>query len=211
MNQDFISIGGWLNLLAGFSLLVYWYAFAIFLPYRELSTTLAILVRNRNWLWINLLGILGALAGLLGQGAILMAQGPGAAPYASPGYYLAVGGTTLLVATMSWETVLWPILIRHDESLLAFQGPLYSSRMFLGFFIASGLVFGVGYALVGAGIAQSGTLPQGAGILLAIGAPTFGLGALFGKYQAVVRSVGVTLMSAGLVWLAFALIALASA
>ena len=70
MSNDFVSISGYLNVIAGGALLVYWYAFAIFLPYRELSTTLAILVKNRNWVWINSLGVLGALAGLLGQAGI---------------------------------------------------------------------------------------------------------------------------------------------
>ena len=43
--------------------------------------------------------------------------------------------------------------------------------------------------------------------LVAIGAPTFGLGALGGKYQAYVRSLGVTLMSGGLIWLGLRMLA----
>ena len=206
MGTGFVVTGGYLNLLAGISLLTYWYAFALFLPYRELSTTLSILVSNRNWLWINALGVLGALAGLLGQAGILVIQAPNTSWYASIGFYIAVAGTTLLVGTMLWETVLWPILYRHDESMLDFQGPIYSSRIFLGFFVVSGLIFGAGYILVGIGIVQAGVLPRAAGIMLAIGAPTFGLGAMFGKYQVYVRSVGVTLMSVGLIWLALAMV-----
>ena len=98
--------------------------------------------------------------------------------------------------------MLWPILFRHDESLLDFTGPLYSTRSFIGFFVAAGLIFAAGYVLVGVGIMQGGVLPSTAGLLLAIGAPTFGLGALFGKFQVYVRSLGVTLMSAGSIWLA---------
>lgn len=67
MENDFVIIGAYLNIFAGVALLVYWYAFALFMPYGELSTTLSILVNNRHWLWINALGVLGALAGLLGQ------------------------------------------------------------------------------------------------------------------------------------------------
>ncbi len=67
MSTGFVSISGYLNVIAGVALIIYWYAFAIFLPYRELSTTLSILVKNRHWVWINAIGVLGALAGLLGQ------------------------------------------------------------------------------------------------------------------------------------------------
>ena len=70
VNNDFVSISGYLNITAGVALLIYWYAFAIFLPYRELSTTLSLLVRNRNWVWINAIGVIGALTGLLGQAGI---------------------------------------------------------------------------------------------------------------------------------------------
>ena len=210
MDTSFVVTSGYLNLIAGILLLIYWYAFALFLPYKELSTTLSVLVSNRNWLWINTLGVLGALAGLLGQAGILVIQAPNTSWYASIGFYIAVAGTTLLVGTMLWETVLWPILYRYDESLFDFQGPIYSSRIFLGFFIVSGLIFGAGYVLVGIGIVQAGVLPRMAGIMLAIGAPTFGLGAMFGKYQVYVRSVGVTLMGAGLIWLGLAMVSQAT-
>jgi hypothetical protein len=48
---------------------------------------------------------------------------------------------------------------------------------------------------------QADVLPRTGGLLLAIGAPTFGLGAMFGKVQVYPRSIGVTLLSAGLIWL----------
>jgi len=44
------------------------------MPYGELSTTLSIVVKNRQWVWINTLGVLGALAGLLGQAGIYVIQ-----------------------------------------------------------------------------------------------------------------------------------------
>ncbi|MEE9514200.1 MAG: hypothetical protein V3V46_08980 [Anaerolineales bacterium] len=210
MGAAFVVASGYLNLIAGILLFIYWYAFALFLPYRELSTTLSILVSNRNWSWINSLGVLGALAGLLGQAGIFMIQITSINWYASVGFYVAVAGTTLLVGTMLWETALWPILQKHDEALLDFQGPIYSSKVFLRFFVVSGLIFGAGYVLVGIGIVQAGVLPPTAGIMLAIGAPTFGLGMMFGKYQVYVRSVGVTLMSIGLIWLALAMVSQAT-
>ena len=205
MMASFIRIGVYFNFLAGVFLLVYWYAYALFLPYTKLSTTVSILVRNRNWTWINALGVIGAILGLLGQGSIVIVHGNSSVWYVFIGYYIAVAGTALLVGTMIWETVLWPLLLRHDAALLDFTGPIYSQRSFIGFFILSGFIFSAGYVLVGAGIMRAGILPWASGLLLAIGAPTFGLGALFGKLQVYVRSLGVTLMSAGSIWLAISM------
>jgi len=206
MTDGFVRISAYLNLSAGVALLVYWYAFALFLPYRELSSTLSILVKNKNWLWINSLGVLGALSGLLGQAGIYLVQSANTNWYASTGFYIASTGTTLLIGTMLWETVLWPILVRQDESLLDFQGPIYLSKTFLPFFIISGVIYSIGYVMVGIGIRQAGVLPQIGGLLLAIGAPTYGLGSMFGKYQVYVRSIGVSLLSVGLIWLGQAML-----
>jgi hypothetical protein len=206
MADGFITTSAILNLVSGLALLVYWYAYAFFLPYGDLSTTLSILVKNRHWQWINALGVLGALAGLLGQAGIYVIQLPNSNWFAGIGYYVATLGTALLVGTMLWDTILWPILVKQDASLLDFQGPIYSSKTFLPFFVASGLIYSAGFVLVGIGIVQLSILPVAAGYLIAVGAPLFGLGAMFGKYQVYVRSFGVTLMVVGLIWLGLAML-----
>jgi hypothetical protein len=206
MIDSFVVGSGAINIASGILLIVYWYAFAIFMPYRELSTTLSLLVKNRNWTWINVLGVLGALLGLLGQPAILVAQFETVSMVGVLGFFIASVGTVMLLGTMLWETVLWPILVRQDSSLLDFNGPIYRSKTFIPFFITAGLLYSAGYAMVGAAIMRAGVLPESAGLLIAIGAPTFGLGAMFGKYQAFVRSIGVTLLSAGLAWLGIAML-----
>lgn len=208
MGDAFVQISGYLNILSGVLLVVYWYAFAIFLPYAQLSSTLALLVENRNWTWINALGVLGALSGLLGQAGIYVDQISVSNLYSSLGFYIAVAGTTLLIGTMLWETVLWPILVRHDRSLLDFQGPLYTSKTFFPFFIFAGFIYSAGYVLVGIGIIQSGILPSVAGYLLAIGAPAFSFGSLFGKLQVYPRTIGVTMVSIAVIWLGLSLLGL---
>jgi hypothetical protein len=169
---------------------------------------LALLVEHRNWVWINALGVLGALLGLLGQAGILAVQIDQAGWIGVTGYFVASAGTVLLIGTMLWETVLWPILVKYDRELLAFNGALYQSKTFIPFFIVAGLIYSLGYILVGVGIMQTGMLPWLGGLLLAVGAPTFGLGSLFGKYQVYPRSLGVTLMSVGLIWVGIAMFGL---
>lgn len=207
MDDLFLSISASLNIASGVLLLVYWYTFAIFMPYGKLTTTLAILVENHNWGWINILGLLGASAGLLGQAGIYQLQHSSDNWLSPIGFYIAVLGTLMLIGTMLWETILWPILVREDRSLLDFQGPIYTSRYFLPFFISAGLIYSAGYILVGLGIVQTGVLPGVAGYLIAVGAPAFGLGSMFGKFQVYPRSLGVTVMSAGLFWIGISMLA----
>ena len=99
------------------------------------------------------------------------------------------------------DTIIWPILPKHDERLLEFRGPIYSSKSFLPFFVALGVIYSVRYALLGVGIAVAAKLPAQIGYLLAIGTPLFSFGSMFGKYQAYPRTVGNSLFAAGLQWL----------
>ncbi|HKJ26242.1 MAG TPA: hypothetical protein VJ965_01270, partial [Anaerolineales bacterium] len=102
-----------------------------------------------------------------------------------------------------WDSILWPILAKHDPSLLDFTGPLYTSKTFVPYFILAGLVYAVGYVLFGIALTRSGQFPVLSGWLLAVGAPLFGLGAMFGKLQVYPRSVGITAMGVGLAWLGY--------
>jgi hypothetical protein len=116
-------------------------------------------------------------------------------------FVLAFIGTALLLGTLLWDTIVWPILVQHDPSLLDFSGPIYTSKVFVPYFVTAGLVYALGYVLFGIAIARSGMLSSWGGVLLAVGAPLFGMGALFGKMQVYPRSIGITAMGAALIWL----------
>jgi hypothetical protein len=191
------------NILSGVLLLTFWSLFAVLLPYRQLSDTLSILVLNRYWVPVNLFGVTGAISGLFGLVGIFFRLGDNASCLSLIGFFLAFLGTLLILGTLLWDTVIWPILANHDPSLLDFQGPIYASRTFLPFFITAGLVYSVGYLLFGLAIANSPFIPAGAGWLLAAGGPLFGLGPLFGRLQVLARTVGIVLLSASLIWLGF--------
>ena len=191
------------NIIAGVLLLAFWSLFAILLPYRRLSDTLSILVLNRYWIPVNALGVAGAIFGLFGLVGIFASLGENLSGLDLIGFILAFLGTVLIIGTLLWDTIIWPILANHEPSLLDFQGPIYSSKTFLPFFITAGLVYSVGYLLFGLAITNSTTFPAGAGWLLAIGGPLFGIGPMFGNWQVIVRTVGIVLLSVGLIWLGF--------
>ncbi len=202
----FINWSAGFNIAAGVLLLAFWFMYALFLPYKELSTTLSILVRNRNWTWLNILGVSGAVLGLLGQAGILVYHLPGVGWLGLIGYFVASAGTALMTAPLVWDTILWPILDAQDTGLLDFDGPIYRSKTFIPFFVIAGLIYSAGYIMVGVGIANVGILPETGGILIAVGTPLYGMGAMFGKAQVIVRSVGVALLSGGLIWLGLAMV-----
>lgn len=69
--------------------------------------------------------------------------------------------------------------------------------------IATSLVFGVGYVLLGVAIFRAGVLPRGAGVLLAVGGPIVAFSPPIGIMAVLI--VGHTLFGAGLAWLGYAL------
>jgi hypothetical protein len=196
---------GYVNIIAGALLLGYWYLYAILLPYNKLDTTLSILVANKNWHLVNILGVSGSIMGLLGLVGIFIKGSDKFGPYGIIGFTLAFIGTVLLTGALLWDTVIWPILTDFDPAILDFQGPIYSSKTFVPFFLISGIIYSLGYIAFGMAMAKSGEFQNVPSILLAIGAPLFGLGSMFGKLQVYPRTIGITLFGTGLIWIGFLL------
>jgi hypothetical protein len=201
--KTFVQLSGIFNITSGVLLLLFWFLYAILMPYAKLESTLSLLVLNRNWTFVNLLGSLGALLGTVGLVGLFISMEGKVNKIAIWGFVIALIGTILMFITLVRDTLLWPILAQHDPSLLDFTGPIYTSKTFIPFFIFSGVMYSVGYLIFGLAIARSDLYPVLAGHLFAWGALLFGLGAAFGNLQVYIRSVGITALSAGLIWLGF--------
>lgn len=201
--KTFVHLSGYFNIASGVLLLLFWYLYAILMPYSQLDSTLSLLVLNKNWTFVNLLGSLGALLGTVGLVGLFISMGDHLSQIAVWGFVIALIGTILMFITLVRDTLLWPILAQHDPGLLDFTGPIYTSKTFMPFFIFSGVVYTIGYMIFGLSIAKSGLYPLWAGHLFAWGALIFILGAAFGGLQVYIRTVGITGLSAGLIWLGF--------
>ncbi|UCH59868.1 MAG: hypothetical protein JSV61_16875 [Anaerolineales bacterium] len=206
MTTIFVQLSGFINIFSGLLMLAFWYLYAILLPYRQLSNTLSILVLDRHWTLVNVLGVSGSMLGILGLTGSFFVQLAKFGRLGLIGFLCAFLGATLLLGALLWDTIIWPILAQHDSTLLDFQGPIYSSKTFVPFFVSAGLVYSLGFILFGIATAQAGVLPGWGGIMLAIGAPLFGLGALFGSYQVIPRTIGVTVFSIGLIWIGYSIL-----
>lgn len=199
--QKFILITGWANIGAGLLLLLFWYLYAVLLPYQKLESSLSVLVTDSNWVFVNLLGVFGSLFGLVGLIGIYLKAAEAVRTAGMLAFLIAFVGTILITVPLVWDTILWPILTSHDPSLLDFNGPIYTSKTFLPFFITAGLIYSIGYLFLGIVLEKSGIYPTWSTYLIAAGAPLFGIGAVFGKFQVFPRTLGVTLLCIGLIWI----------
>lgn len=190
--------------LAGVALLGFWYLYALVLPFRKLREGIWHLALNRHWTWISMLGGGGAVTAAAALVLLSRVEASLAGELGTVGVLLAITGLAMLAGNLFWEAILWPVLARRDPQILAFDGPIYSSRVMLGFFGAAGLAFAVGFMIVGIALLD-GSLPPGAAWCLIVGAPLFALGPAFGGLQMMARSVGITALAAGQLWLAAAL------
>ncbi|MCO4770066.1 MAG: hypothetical protein KDA24_08565 [Deltaproteobacteria bacterium] len=180
--------------LSGVLLAAFWWLYAIVLPFHRLREGIHHLALDRNWTWISMIGGGGAILGSLALTLLWRLEPALAGTLGTAGVLVGSAGLSMLAGNLFWEAILWPPLARHDASVLSFSGPLYSSRTLLAFFGLAGLLFSGGFITVGLLLRDSFGI---AGWCLALGAPAFALGPLFGRYQVAVRSAGITALAAG--------------
>ena len=201
--KTFVQWSGYFNIASGILMFLFWYLYAILMPYGQLSNTLSLLVLNKNWVFVNILGSLGALFGIVGLVGLFISTEGKLGNFATLSFIIALIGSILMFIPLMRDTLLWPILANHDPSLLDFSGPIYTSKTFMPFFIFSGVLYTLGFVIFGLSLNGSGLYPVWAGHLLAWGALLFVLGAAFGEWQVIIRSIGITALSISLVWLGF--------
>lgn len=201
--KTYIQWSGYFNIASGVLMLLFWYLYAILLPYGQLSTSLSLLVLNRNWTFVNILGSSGALLGIAGLVGLFISMEGRLTNLASLGFIIALLGSILMFAALMRDTLLWPILADHDPGLLDFSGPIYTSRTFFPFFIFSGILYTIGNIIFGLSLSRTGLYPAWTGHFLAWGALLFIMGAMTGGWQVYIRSIGITAYSISLLWLGY--------
>lgn len=180
------------NVAAGVCLLVFWFGYALALPFERLPDGVWHLAVHRWWVPINLLGVVGTV--LASAGLVLVSWTQVLSPLAMVSVLLAVAGLQLLGGNLAWESVVWPVLAEENPDVLAFDGPLYRSRVLVAYFALAGVLFAVGYSMLGVAIGPD--YPVLARLGLGLGAVLFAVGSLAGRFQVVVRSVGICVLAA---------------
>jgi hypothetical protein len=186
------------NIAAAIALLFFWFLYAMLLPYQELDSTLAILVRDPDWLTVNIFGIVGSILGIIGWIGIYVISADRVGVVGLAAFLMTLLGSLMLTTTLLWDTILWPILVTQDPTLLSFTGPIYNSASFVPFFILSGLLSSSGYLISMLCWLMSSSFTKTTATLIGLGGPLFGLGALFGDFQVPVRTAGILMLAIGL-------------
>ncbi len=180
-----------LNVAAGAGLLVFWYGYALLLPFARLKEGIWHLVGNPRWTPINLIGVAGTI--LASAGLIVYSWSEDLSGTGHAGVGMAVAGLQMLGANLVWESLIWPVLARRRPDLLRFDGPFYRSRLILGFFAIAGVLFAAGYITLAVSLGDGA--PAWVAIGLGVGAPLFALGPMLGPAQVGARSIGITLLA----------------
>lgn len=180
------------NAAAGVLLLGFWFGYALVLPFDRLSEGVWHLAVTRWWVPVNLVGVTGTV--FASGGLILISWTQDLTTLGMVSVLVAVAGLQLLGGNLAWESVVWPVLAHERHRLLAFNGPLYQSRVLLGYFAVAGLLFALGYSLFGFALGPG--YPMVIRIGLGLGAVLFAVGSLTGRYQVIVRSLGICMLTA---------------
>ena len=199
----FIRLAGICNVTFGSIFIIYWIAYGIALPVRELKTSIVPLVSDPDWVWVNTLGIVSTLFGIIGLTGLHYIQIDKKKFYGTAGYFFGILGLILIGGQLLWETFVWKILVNHQSNLLNYDGPVFTNKPLLGVMITGGLVFCIGYLLLGFACRLVDKLPNFGIQLFILGAPLFGLGPLFGPLQQIIRTVGIVLFATGIIWTGF--------
>ena len=190
--------------LSAAALLAFWYLYALVLPFDQLPQGIQPLARHKAWTAISLTGGVGALIALVGVVSLWRVEPALQSTLGNVGVLFACLGLAMLGANLFWEALLWPPLAEQAPELLAFDGPIYQNRTLIAFFATAGLLFSAGYICVGLAL-RSTPLPAPLLWCFMAGAPLFALGPLFGALQVWVRSIGITTLAVGMLWLAWEL------
>jgi hypothetical protein len=88
------------------------------------------------------------------------------------GLLVTLVGVVLVAGLLAVEAIVFPVLADRAPELLALDGPLLSSPLFIGAGIL-GLGWPLGLAMLGIAAARAGVFPRAPGVLLAVSGPTF--------------------------------------
>jgi hypothetical protein len=192
-----ISILMDLNITGSTGLLIWWFLFPIVLPISDATENFQNLILDKNWTWLNLVGLVSCLLLCLGLPGIYLAHLRDYRKLGFIGILISFGGLILFTAIQYYETLIWPAVAHTNPELLQTNGLLVSGNPgVLAGLLASGIILGIGYILFGMAALRTKKYNKTAILLLMTGAVVFGNGIVFSA-----RTIGLLLFCSGTIWL----------
>ncbi|MFC1481398.1 hypothetical protein ACFL6E_04025 [Candidatus Neomarinimicrobiota bacterium] len=200
-SDKLIRLSGLMCIFTGVLLFLWWGLMGMIMPAGAENFSMLEMVKSDRWLPVNTIGCIAVVLLPLALIGLYVRQIAAVKIVGLVGFLLAFSGSLLYVWLQVEESILWPILAVHAPALIDMSGPMFMNPAFSFTYMLMGLLFIPGLLILGAATIHAGILPRWGAVLFTIGGPLFGIGGtLF-----VVRTIGVILFMAGLVWLGLAL------
>jgi hypothetical protein len=193
----FIRFGGKALSLAGILILLWWLGLAIFFPLEGMEKGYLNLVQDSDWLWVNIVGLIATMLLAVGFLGLYLKQAKETGLLGFIGFLLAFFGSLLFMCIQYIETVLWPIFTEHAQSLLEHEGAMFTDMVFKVFYLIMGFSLALGFIILGIATLRAKILSRWGALLMMIGGVVFSLVISL----IIVRTIGIVLLAAGLVWL----------
>ncbi len=174
--KRFERITGAMNVVYALLLLVTAVLFYTLLPVTSIATDYSALVVRPAWLPINALSLVAKLAGIVGLMGIFTAQRSATGSLMFVGFVLALASLVIQTATITWEMVIWPAMLRDNPATpLLTQSGIYRDAGIAAFYGTFTLLFTLGHLIVGVASARARVFPRWAAVTLAIGGPAYAI------------------------------------
>ena len=200
--RRFERITGAMNVAYALSLVATTVLFYTLLPVTSIAHNYAALVVRPAWIPVNALSLAAKVAGITGLIGIYTKQRGATGPLMFVGFFLALAALVIQTATISWEVVIWPAMLRDNPTTpLLTQSLIYRDAGILSFYGIFTLLFAAGHLILGVASTRARIFPRWAAITLAIGGPAYAILLALPPFGA----VGLVIYAAGVFGLGAAL------
>jgi hypothetical protein len=117
------------------------------------------------------------------------------------GFLCAFFGSLLFMCVQYIETILWPIFTEHASGLLEHKGAMFTNTTFNTFYMLMGVLLALGFIILGISTMLSRVLPKWGALFMLIGGTAFSVAISI----VIIRTIGIVLLTVGLVWLGYAI------
>ena len=195
-----IRWGGALN-IAICALFLLWWALMglIMLSSGTLNLTTLELVRLNGYQIQSIIGLIACILSPLGILGLYLPHAEKLGKLGLAGCLLSCVGVILYGCMQYDETFTWPILAARAPALLGTAG-LMSDAAFMSAYILMGVIFVLGFILLGIANWRAGIFPRWTVICFSVGAALFGIG-----MAVMIRTIGLALLVIGWGWMGYML------
>lgn len=149
------------------------------------------------WTALHAVGVLVVILALVGAVGLVAVHEGRLGGLGQAGLLVTLVGVVLVSGLLAVEAIVFPVLVDRAPELLALDGPLLTSWLFIGAGVL-GLGWPLGLAMLGVAAARAGVFHRAPGVLLAVSGPVFL--ALAGSFVPVAGQLSAVVFGVAQMW-----------